>query len=607
MIIEILFLSFVAASVLLCLRLVTFIKKCSRDDAVYRHFAEEKDVEKIGLFSGTKFRIGYFFGKKIRLTDSYPLLLLGKIGTKKTSAVVVPNILESKKSHMFIVDEKGSVARYTARYRNSLGKTTIFDWDLLDNKDMFAKWNPMDEQNLPQDEVFRQKYIQCMVKGLFYNTNINQDKEDIYWQTMAENVLTGIMFFNIQRVKQACANDYFLEKLIKDLPLSENDKQILNSYYQNMPERYVAKIKKQIKTHSITIKNYVPIGSWAGIKEAWRGRELSLPMIADTLYQDYYDAEADNEAKIVQNILYRYMEEANLFAYDFDYRKYFAEVFNMSELQSKVLFGKILQALAVFKQQSIRERLSDNDYCMADMSKKSDEKITVYNITKSKNAKIIGRIFTDLQMMYCIYARGEQDQSSVFVLDDVVLLPKLNFLTEALMRGQYYGMRFLLSVRDLRLLYYLYGKDDVESIVANTPHKLLFGENAEDILSNLNGLTKFGTKSIQVQKTEILSLLKNKKALNDSAYYKRVAWYFEKIIKKNVWNAEKFLFMHSQYYHLPILCDKRSFIKDEYLYEKSLGEFMCQVDYETVKNRKEKSLTVPCFEYKTEKTKQKPK
>ncbi len=191
--------------------------------------------------------------------------------------------------------------------------------------------------------------------------------------------------------------------------LTEEENAILNSYYAFMPDEITAPLKDK----AVGSKNYVPIGSWYNIPEAWRGKEQCFPMLVDTIV-----------AKYEENLLQEFLDEAGLFGYDPRFLTILDYVSHISEKQRQILFDLILDSLAVFRKKSIRERTSLSDFHLTDLK---GEAVTVYSVAESKDAAFMTTFFLDMLLSANLNALPSA-RPLLFVIDDFEMLPKIKMI-----------------------------------------------------------------------------------------------------------------------------------------------------------------------------------
>ncbi|MBE8215894.1 MAG: type IV secretory system conjugative DNA transfer family protein [Endozoicomonadaceae bacterium] len=91
------------------------------------HFANIFDLNRSDLLQQEGICLGHTFYGPLRHTGFEPILCIGGTGGGKTSAFVIPNVLELKYDSLIITDIKGEIFELTGRYRQKIGDVYIFD------------------------------------------------------------------------------------------------------------------------------------------------------------------------------------------------------------------------------------------------------------------------------------------------------------------------------------------------------------------------------------------------------------------------------------------------------------------------------------------------
>ena len=148
----------------------------------------------------------------------------------------------------------------------------------------YARWNPLAKENVPDDVEQKDAYLK-RISG--YLADIDEEQKDNYWNLLAHSIIAAFLEYWISKINQAKANDYFLGKLLEERHFSKEEKDILLSYYIQMPRSYAQKAIENLEDDLIDKDNYLPIGSWAGVPEQWIGHDACFAAITDWMIDNY--------------------------------------------------------------------------------------------------------------------------------------------------------------------------------------------------------------------------------------------------------------------------------------------------------------------------------
>ena len=255
--------------------------------------------------------------------ENSAVLLSGEALTGKTDAVVIPSVLQADAACLVFVGLQNDVIEYTGGYRASLGPIFYFNWELKDDperKEFYPRWNPLSVKEMPHKGEKRFEYLSGLARYFVMNLDEKSQSEDAYWEKLAVRALSGMLWFFVEKVERAAANDYFLSLLLDKGHLLKEDKELLLSYYVIMSDEYAAPAIQNLESGNMNMETYLPIGSWEGVPSAWQGKELSFPMFFDWLLQCFLAVKAqDNENVDSWKVVSEYcLQEAEFFGYFFD-------------------------------------------------------------------------------------------------------------------------------------------------------------------------------------------------------------------------------------------------------------------------------------------------
>lgn len=557
------------------------------------HFANETDIEKMGLFNDGYGVFGRFSGRILHLGRALSVFGWGSPGLGKTSTVAIPSILESDGVSIVAADCKGSLVKYTSGYRAQLGRVYYFNWNMLDKPEsgeIWPRWNPFSDGNLPPKGLERDHYL------LWIARYIAGGKDESYWGKLAGIALEGLLQFYVSKTEQASANDYFLGKLLDNGKLSAEDKDILLSYYALMPEEYSAPAIDNLQNNRLTIDNYLPVGSWENIPPAWQGKEFCFAMMVDCLIERYYTIRQEEAGRAYgrwKTMLGSFIREAAFFGYHPRANQVMQHLYYLTKKQRKMIFAVMLEPLMVFRKNSVRERTSSSDLILSDMRKEPGIK-TVYTVADNRPAAFMTRFFTDMLIKTSLVAAQEEEVSPLlFVFDDFEILPKFGQLHEGLIYGPSAGLSFMLLTDNLKNIHDNYGRDGLEDIITNTSYKLMFAENNRSLSEHFNRLAVYGAKSVQIPATGTGAFLKVREGLSDAGYYHRIANDLLSRNRENVVRKGQHLLLAQGYYHLPVRIDSWYFLRDEGLKGKALSGTAYFLDAGTAAQRNAQDAEAP--------------
>lgn len=569
------------------------------------HFAEKEEIEKMGLFDGSFLNLGSFGEHILRLRNYFSVLCIGQIGSGKTSSIAIPSILDSDNVCIFAVDDNGSLAKFTSGYRSKLGKVFYFNWDLMDipeKSEYWPRWNPLSNKDVPAKGKNRDAYLAKLAKCLLEHNDNNINES--YWDRLADISLEGLLHFFVSKMEQAYANDYFLSKIIDKERLTSEDKDILLSYYGLMPKSYAEEAIKNLERGKLNLDNYLPIGSWQGIAKDWRGKELSLPMFADSIVQRYFMAkQSDNNNDVNDGwkfMLENFLAEAQFFGYHPRSIKVLQHLSYLSKKQRSIVASIVIKPMSLFREASIRERTSLSDFSLSQargVKNKKDDSwsvVTIYCSTNNRNSQFMSRLMMEMLISDNISNQPMKGPyPMLFVLDNFEKMQKINTLVSGLTYGAYKKISFLLLTSDLDGVQKVYGTDDIESIVSNASYKLMIAESNKKLSKHFSNLAFYGTKSIQMQPLETSKFVKSKFGLADSSYYNKIAKDLLSKHKSEIVKKGYLLMLAPTYYHLPIKAKAMFFLKHEYLLEKATIETAYYLSEEIQINRNVQDIEVP--------------
>lgn len=563
---------------------------------LHHRFARAEDVAQMSLIDGSTLVLGDFQNQLLGVETPSSVLCFGETGSGKTTSVAIPSILHSDSTSVLAVDNSGTLAKYTSGYRAKLGKVFYFNWDLQDDPEKgnyYPRWNPLDDGNLPPLGAERDRYLKFLTSFLA-DTAVTDNKEN-YWQWLMLNALETFMQFMVSKIRQAKANDYFLAQIIEKKHLSQNDKDILISYYATMPQAYAHHAIAGLRTSSLTIDTYFPIGCWEGIPSGWQGKDLCLSMIADWLLKNYLNSRDHNGDW--RQWLDGLLREAQLFNYSPLAQNGLRQLYYLSYKQRSIIFPMFLKPLLIFRNPQVRERTSGNDFKLSMLRGYRQPQteqwlpVTVYSTANTKSTKFISRLFMETALRFQLNEhRGKGPLPMLVVMDDVGQMLRVRTLKEAVARGPRMKISFLLLCNSLHNIEKLYGHDTLEELVTNTNYKIIIADDNKILNRQLNKLAIYGTRSVQIPQGD---QKQRRKSPADANYYHQLAQTLLSHRNLSVETRGYQLVLAEGYYHRPILAKNILLLQDERFRDKALQDASYALDDELLLRRNNQDNAVP--------------
>lgn len=557
------------------------------------HFAKLGDIEKMGLHKGILLVLGRFQSYVLGVSRPSNILCIGETGSGKTSSVAIPSILRSDNVSVLAVDNAGTLARHTSGHRAEIGKVFYFNWDLADDIDkgiFYPKWNPLSIDRLPPKGQKRDDYLKKIASYLVLSDEEHEDSN--YWYWLCENVMNAMLAFLTAKVSQAMANDYFLDKILEKNSLKKDEREVLLSYYLLMPRACVDKaIEKLKRSPEFSPDDYVPIGSWDGIPDSWKGKDLCLGMLTDWLLQNYLTSKDERDRADWRKWLETLVVEAGLFNYGNNVIRGLEQFLYLSRQQRQIVFVCMVKPLKSFINQVIREKTGMNDFDVSEFRgiKNNEtgrpEPVTVYVVANTKSAKFVSRMFMELVLQQgVIEGQAKGAFPLLVVLDDVGQMLKVRTLAEAVAKGPSMRTSFLLLCNSLNSVENTYTKETLEEIVSNSTYKIVLAEDNKKMSRQLKKLALFATKSVQISLDNRRSL-RYKRGFADANYFYRLAKDFETKRNLRIKTRDYQVVLAEGYYNRPILARNIHYIKDEKFKEKAIKEACYGLDAQIISRR----------------------
>ena len=480
-------------------------------------------MENVG-FDGFCQVVGKFKGRLLLLKETLSTLCCAPPGTGKTAGVVIPTIFNSPKLSLIINDPKPELCYNTSGARAKVGPVFIINWGAEDKPSegiYYPSWNPLSPNALPEMGPDRDMYVDSICNILVEDPKGGADP---HWSQTGRAALNGFIHFIASKCERARANDYFIGRIYEG-KLDDEDKRVLESYYQDMRDPMVPQAIANLKSNSITIDNYLPIGTWNLLPEKWIGRESCIAMILEWLTEAQIKqaqdikrrlAEGDQMAAMadpMHDLLDEAVEEARKYGYS---QRCYTELSSLSAMPDKERGSVISTAFAginIFKNSAVVARTSFSDIHFKDLRGMKDpvtgvfKPISVYlsiNQTDARALGMISSVFIELMSSYLISNKPNEVNKTdgkmgpfgcLFVLDEFPQMPKLKAVIDGPAVGRGQKVSYLLIGQDLGQISGKYGKDDLETVISTTACKVILSQNNEVTAQRFSKM--IGNKTVQ--------------------------------------------------------------------------------------------------------------
>ncbi len=490
---------------------------------------------KEGLFNGFMMVLGYFkykgISKPLMFDEALSALCLAPPGTGKTVGVVKPTILDCDTVSMIINDPKPELKQSTSGYRSTVGPVFIMNWAGQDDPARgiyYPSWNPLSPEHIPYNPEQRDLYIDSMAKVLV--PDAKGANADPHWANTGRAGLSGMINFIVSKVERAKANDYFYSK-INSGTLSKDDAALLGDYYLSMmndPNAYAA--YSMLQKGELNSTNYVHVGTWAHIPDAWRGHEASFAMILDWLTSSQVAIAEDMEerrkqgdqmvmmADPMKDLLLNAVEEARRYAYAHRAVSELTQLANTPDRERGSILSTMIEGLAIFRNAAVRNRTSHSDFHFSDLRGMVDPRdgkikpVSVYlsiNMVDAQALNPITAIFIELMSNYLLSHNINQVIDGMkmgpcpvlFVLDEMPKMQKLDAVIQGPDLGRGQNVSYLIIGQDIHQIQEKYGADAAATIISTTAAKIVLRQNDPETakrFSEMMGMKK--TEKIEKDK-----------------------------------------------------------------------------------------------------------
>ena len=429
--------------------------------------AELKDIKKMGLLDGFCMVVGKYKGHLLMMKETLSTLCCAPPGTGKTAGVVIPTIFHSHGMSIVVNDPKPELCFTTTGARAKDGPVFVINWGAEDNPAegvYYPSWNPLSPNALPAPGPDRDMYVDSMCNILVEDPKGGADP---HWSKTGRAALTGFIHFIASKCERARANDYFIGRVYEG-KLDEEDKRVLEGYYLEMRDPMSARAIQDLHNDTLTIDNYLPIGTWSLLPEKWIGHESCLAMILEWITESQIKQsqeikrrldEGDQMAAMadpMRDMLEEAIDEARKFGYSPRCIVELSQLSSMPDKERGSVLSTGFSGIGIFKNSAVVSRTSFSDLHFKDLRGMKDpitgewKPISVYLSVNQVDARALGVIsgtFIELMSSYLI-ANPPKFQNktdgqmgpfpTLFVLDEFPQMPKLKAIIDgpAVGRGQ---------------------------------------------------------------------------------------------------------------------------------------------------------------------------
>lgn len=511
--------------------------------------AELKDIKKMGLLDGFCMVVGKYKGHLLMMKETLSTLCCAPPGTGKTAGVVIPTIFHSHGMSIVVNDPKPELCFTTTGARAKDGPVFVINWGAEDNPAegvYYPSWNPLSPNALPAPGPDRDMYVDSMCNILVEDPKGGADP---HWSKTGRAALTGFIHFIASKCERARADDYFIGRVYEG-KLDEEDKRVLEGYYLEMRDPMSARAIQDLHNDTLTIDNYLPIGTWSLLPEKWIGHESCLAMILEWITESQIKQsqeikrrldEGDQMAAMadpMRDMLEEAIDEARKFGYSPRCIVELSQLSSMPDKERGSVLSTGFSGIGIFKNSAVVSRTSFSDLHFKDLRGMKDpitgewKPISVYLSVNQVDARALGVIsgtFIELMSSYLI-ANPPKFQNktdgqmgpfpTLFVLDEFPQMPKLKAIIDGPAVGRGQKVSYLLIGQDLGQISGKYGKDDLETVISTTACKVILSQNNEQTAQRFSKM--IGNKTVQTtsfSKNEGLSFQKGSNPFSKNVSY----------------------------------------------------------------------------------------
>ena len=538
--------------------------------------ASKEDIEKMGLLNGFMMVLGYFKKKPLMMNECLSALCVAPPGTGKTQGVVLPTIFECNNVSMIINDPKPELYQTSSAYRSTIGPVFIMNWAGQDDPERgiyYPSWNPLSPEHVPFNQEQRDLYVDSICNVLIADKT--SSSADPHWTISGRAGLSGLIQFMISKVERAKADDYFYSRITSGA-FDEEDAAVLSDYYLSMmsdPNAYAA--HALLQKGELNAMNYVHIGTWDRIPDAWVGKEASLSMILDwinasqiKIAQDLEERRRQGDQMVMmadpmKDLFLSAVDEARRYAYAHRAVLELTQLANTPDKERGSILSTIMAGLSIFRNAAVRNRTSHSDFHFADLRGLKDPRdgkvkpVTVYlsiNMVDAEALNPITGIFIELMTNFLLANAPEQYRDGqrlgpypvLFVLDEMPKMQKLQAVIQGPDLGRGQKVSYLIIGQDLHQIAEKYGNDAAATIISTTAAKVVLRQNDPDTAKRFSDMMGY--------KMKVKTGSDGKEQTSEELLYTPMD-----IMKLD---DKKQLVIFQGWYHRPIEADKQMALKD---------------------------------------------
>lgn len=511
--------------------------------------AELKDIKKMGLLDGFCMVVGKYKGHLLMMKETLSTLCCAPPGTGKTAGVVIPTIFNSHGMSIVVNDPKPELCFTTTGARAKDGPVFVINWGAEDNPAegvYYPSWNPLSPNALPAMGPDRDMYVDSMCGILVEDPKGGADP---HWSKTGRAALTGFIQFIASKCERARANDYFISRIYEG-KLDEEDKKVLEGYYLDMRDPMAARAIQDLHNNTLTIDNYLPIGTWNLLPEKWIGHESCLAMILEWITEAQIKQSQDIKRRLdegdqmaamadpMRDMLEEAITEARKFGYSPRCIVELSQLSSMPDKERGSVLSTGFSGIGIFKNSAVVSRTSFSDLQFKDLRGMKDpitsewRPISVYLSVNQVDARALGVLsgtFIELMSSYLIanppnFVNKTEGKMGpfpcLFVLDEFPQMPKLKAVIDGPAVGRGQKVSYLLIGQDLGQISGKYGKDDLETVISTTACKIILSQNNEQTAQRFSKM--IGNKTVQTSsfsKNEGISFQKGSNPFSKNVSY----------------------------------------------------------------------------------------
>lgn len=542
--------------------------------------ATKEDIEKMGLLNGFMMVLGYFKKKPLMMNECLSTLCVAPPGTGKSQGVVFPTIFECNTVSMIINDPKPELYQDSSAYRATIGPVFIMNWAGQDDPEhgvYYPSWNPLSPEHVPFNQEQRDLYVDSICNVLVADKA--SSTADPHWTISGRAGLSGLIQFMISKVERAKADDYFYARISAGT-FDAEDAAVLGDYYLSMmsdPNAYAA--YALLQKGELNAMNYVHIGTWDLIPDAWKGKEASLSMILDWINSSQISlAQAQEERRRqgdqmvmmedpMHDLFMNAVEEARRYSYAHRAVLELTQLANTPDKERGSIISTIMAGLSIFRNAAVRNRTSHSDFHFSDLRGLRDPRdgkvkpVTVYlsiNMVDAEALNPITGIFIELMTNFLLANKPGQEHNGeklgpcpvLFVLDEMPKMQKLQAVIQGPDLGRGQQVSYLIIGQDLHQIQEKYGADAAATIMSTTAAKIVLRQNDPDSAKRFSDMMGYKMKLKTVKGPDG----KEKEEKSEELLYSPMD-----IMKLD---KSKQLVIFQGWYHRPIEADKQMAFED---------------------------------------------